>query len=205
MADILAHRGPDDAGYLFFHTGCRHARKISFALNLADEKFQHISELLPPLESRAAQHELNSHDWDLFMAHRRLAILDVSPAGHQPMSDLSKNIWLVYNGEIYNYRELRDELKACGHRFRTGTDTEVIIYAYIEWGIKCVEKLNGMFAFSLYDNFTQKLYLVRDRYGIKPLYYTFAEGTTGPWSTGILRIILINITNSGKDLYPTGC
>jgi asparagine synthase (glutamine-hydrolysing) len=179
MTDILAHRGPDDAGYLFFHTGCRHEKNVSFQINLTDDKFRHISELLPSIESKAAHKELNSHDWDLFLGHRRLAILDVSPAGHQPMSDLTKNIWLVYNGEIYNFRELRQELKERGHRFRTGTDTEVVVYAYIEWGIKCVEKFNGMFAFVLYDNFRKKVYLVRDRYGIKPLYYTVVRINNG--------------------------
>jgi asparagine synthase (glutamine-hydrolysing) len=179
MTDILAHRGPDDAGYMFVHTGCRHGSNVSFELHLTDDKFKHISELLPPIESRATQAELNSHDWDLFMGHRRLAILDVSPAGHQPMSDLTKNIWLVYNGETYNFGQLREELKAEGHRFRTETDTEVLLYAYIQWGIQCVERFNGMFAFALYDNFTKKLYLARDRYGIKPLYYAFINTKNG--------------------------
>lgn len=179
MTDILAHRGPDDAGYLFYHTGCRHERDITFALHVTDDKFKHLAELLPTIESRAAQNELNCHDWDLFMGHRRLAILDVSSAGHQPMSELSQNIWLVFNGEIYNFQEIRTELQALGHRFRTSTDTEVIIYAYAEWGIKCIHRFNGMFAFALYDNFKKKFYLVRDRYGIKPLYYTILEGNGG--------------------------
>ena len=179
MADILAHRGPDDAGYLFFHTSCRHGNEVSFNFNLTDDTFKHISELLPSIDSEAAQQKVHSHDWDLYLGHRRLAILDVSPAGHQPMSDLTGNVWLVYNGEIYNFKELREELKSCGHRFRTGTDTEVILFAYIEWGIKCVEKLNGMFALVLYDNFRKKLYLIRDRYGIKPLYYTIIRGRSG--------------------------
>lgn len=179
MTDILAHRGPDDAGHLFYHTGCRHEREISFALNVTDERFKHISELLPTIESRSVQNELNSHDWDLFLGHRRLAILDVSPAGHQPMSELSKNIWLVYNGEIYNFRELREELKKSGHRFRTGTDTEVILYSYIEWGIKCVHRFNGMFALVVYDSYQKKLFLVRDRYGIKPLYYSVVTSESG--------------------------
>lgn len=179
MADILAHRGPDDAGYLFYHTGCRHERDITFSLHVTDDKFKHLAELLPPIESRAAQGELHSHDWDLFMGHRRLAILDVSSAGHQPMSELSRNIWLVFNGEIYNFQELRAELQALGHRFRTNTDTEVIIYAYVEWGIDCVHRFNGMFAFALFDNFRKKFFLVRDRYGIKPLYYSILEGNEG--------------------------
>lgn len=179
MSDVLAHRGPDDAGYLFFHTSCRHGRNVAFHFNLTEDRFKGISQLLPAIESRAARQELDSHDWDLFLGHRRLAILDVSPAGHQPMSDLTGNYWLVYNGETYNYRELGRQLKACGHRFRSGSDAEVILYAYIEWGIECINKLNGMFAFALYDNLKKKLYLVRDRYGIKPLYYTVTLAKSG--------------------------
>ena len=177
MADSIEHRGPDDAGYLFLHTGCRHHQKISFKFNLTDTNFHHLSPLLPPIESQDAKQRLHSHDWDLFMGHRRLAILDPSPAGHQPMCDLSENVWLTFNGEIYNFKELRQTLKSKGHHFFTQTDTEVIIYAYIEWGLNCIEKFNGMFAFALYDNHKQKLYLVRDRYGIKPLYYS-VNGST---------------------------
>jgi asparagine synthase (glutamine-hydrolysing) len=95
------------------------------------------------------------------------------------MSELSRNVWIVFNGEIYNFQELRTELQALGHRFRTNTDTEVIIYAYVEWGIDCVHRFNGMFAFALFDNFRKKLFLVRDRYGIKPLYYSVLEGDQG--------------------------
>ena len=172
MADKIAHRGPDDAGYLFFHTGCRHSKNISFFFDLTDREYQSLAPLLPRFRDEYTQRELHSHDWDIFMGHRRLAILDLSPAGHQPMSDLSKNVWIVYNGEIYNYREIREELRKLGYSFRSNTDTEVIIYAYIEWGIDCIKKFNGMFAFALYDNFKKKFYLARDRYGIKPLYYT---------------------------------
>jgi asparagine synthase (glutamine-hydrolysing) len=177
MTDKLAHRGPDDAGYLFFHTGARHNKKVSFYLNLTDEKFKHINDTLPTIQSNSIQRELRRHDYDLFMGHRRLAILDLSSAGHQPMSDLSKNIWLVYNGEIYNFREIRRELEKLGHKFISNTDTEVIIYAYVEWGIDCIKRFNGMFAFALYDNFQKKFYLCRDRYGIKPVYHTITPYT----------------------------
>jgi len=189
MADKIAHRGPDDAGYLFFHTGVRHGGGVSFYHNLTDYKFKSVEDMLPIIESNSVQTELNSHDYDLYMGHRRLSILDVSRAGHQPMSDLSKNIWLAYNGEIYNFKELRVELEELGHRFRSNTDTEVIIYAYIEWGIECIERFNGMFAFSLYDNFKKKFYLVRDRYGIKPIYYHITAEKTLIYASEIKSIL----------------
>lgn len=189
MADKIAHRGPDDAGYLCFHTGARHNKKISFYQNLTDEKFKNIEDMLPSIESNSAQRELHSHDYDLYMGHRRLSILDVSYAGHQPMSDLSKNIWIAYNGEIYNFKELRIELEELGHRFKSQTDTEVIIYAYIEWGIECIKRFNGMFAFSLYDNFNKKFYLCRDRYGIKPVYYHITQDKTFIYASEIKSIL----------------
>ena len=175
MVDSITHRGPDDAGYLFFHTGCRHKRSISFHLNLGDRNFSPLSPLIPDFQDKEVQRELKRHDWDLFLGHRRLAILDLSPAGHQPMSDLSQNIWIAYNGEIYNYKEIRTELEKLGYRFKSDTDTEVVIYSYAEWGIECINKFNGMFAFALYDNFKKKFFLARDRYGIKPLYYTVVK------------------------------
>lgn len=189
MADKIAHRGPDDAGYLCFHTGARHNKKISFYQNLTDEKFKNIEDMLPTIESNSAQRELHSHDYDLYIGHRRLSILDVSYAGHQPMSDLSKNIWIAYNGEIYNFKELRIELEELGHRFKSQTDTEVIIYAYIEWGIECIKRFNGMFAFSLYDNFNKKFYLCRDRYGIKPVYYHITQDKTFIYASEIKSIL----------------
>ena len=189
MADKIAHRGPDDAGYLFVHTGVRHLNGVSFYHNLTDYQFKNIEDMLPVIESDSVQLELNSHDYDLYMGHRRLSILDVSRAGHQPMSDLSKNIWIAYNGEVYNFKELRAELEALGHRFKSGTDTEVIIYAYIEWGIECIDRFNGMFAFSLYDNFKKRFYLVRDRYGIKPLYYHITKENTLIYASEIKSIL----------------
>jgi asparagine synthase (glutamine-hydrolysing) len=189
MADKIAHRGPDDAGYLYFHTGTRHKKNISFYQNITDNKFKNLESTLPSIESTAMQRELHYHDYDLYMGHRRLSILDVSYAGHQPMSDLSKNIWISYNGEIYNFKELRSKLKKLGHKFKSNTDTEVIIYSYIEWGIDCIKKFNGMFAFSLYDNYKKKFYLCRDRYGIKPVYYHITKNKTFIYGSEIKSIL----------------
>ena len=189
MADKIAHRGPDDAGYIYFHTGSRHNKSVSFYQNSTDAQFKDIDGMLPVIESSSVQREIHDHDYDLCMGHRRLSIIDVSYAGHQPMSDLSKNIWITYNGEIYNFKELRNELVKLGHRFKSNTDTEVIIYSYIEWGINCVKKFNGMFAFSLYDNYKKKFYLARDRYGIKPVYYHITSENTLVYASEIKSIL----------------
>lgn len=105
------------------------------------------------------------------LGHRRLAIIDLSPAGHQPMISRDNQVVLSYNGEIYNFQELRSELEALGHRFRSRTDSEVVLNSWLEWGDGCVTRFNGMFAFAIWDKREQSLFLVRDRYGIKPLYY----------------------------------
>lgn len=107
------------------------------------------------------------------LGHRRLAIIDLSSAGHQPMISPDGQYAISYNGEIYNFQELRKELEALGHSFRSRTDTEVVLHAYIEWGNECLHRFNGMFAFAIWDRNKQELFLARDRYGIKPLYYTF--------------------------------
>lgn len=107
------------------------------------------------------------------LGHRRLAIIDLSPAGHQPMSTEDGNHIITYNGEVYNFQELRIELESLGYKFRSKTDTEVVLHAYVQWGVECVKRFNGMFAFAIWDRIRQELFLARDRYGIKPLYYTF--------------------------------
>jgi asparagine synthase (glutamine-hydrolysing) len=126
MADLLAHRGPDDGGVFV--------------------------------------------DGPVGLGHRRLAVIDLTEAGHQPMS-LDGQIWIVFNGEIYNFLTLRADLEGRGHRFRSKSDTEVILAAYREWGASCVAHLKGMFAFVIWDAPARTLFAVRDRIGKKPLYY----------------------------------
>lgn len=106
------------------------------------------------------------------LGHRRLAIIDLSPAGHQPIASVSQRYVMVYNGEVYNYRELRVELEALGYQFHSRTDSEVVLNAMIAWGVKALERFNGMFGLALWDRQEQTLVLARDRYGIKPLYYS---------------------------------
>lgn len=114
-----------------------------------------------------------SDGYRIGFAQRRLSILDLSMLGHQPMHSDNKRISVVYNGEIYNFQELKKEL--ADYPFRSNCDTEVIIAAYLKWGISCIERFNGMFAIALYDRETQEVYLVRDRIGKKPLYYWYED------------------------------
>ena len=115
-------------------------------------------------------------DGGVGLGHRRLAIIDLSPAGHQPMISRDAQVVLSYNGEIYNFQELRTELEALGYQFHSKTDSEVVLHAWHRWGRDCVGRFNGMFAFAVWDQRDRALYLVRDRYGIKPLYYATWEG-----------------------------
>lgn len=157
MGRILAHRGPNDEGYV-----------------AVDSKNGKCTSLTGP-ESATPGIRLDSfaEKADLFLAHRRLSVIDLSPAGHQPMSSADGKIWIVFNGEIYNYRELRSELRSLGHVFRTETDTEVVVASYVEWGEGCLDRFDGMWAFVLYDSSRTVLFGSRDRFGVKPLYYVF--------------------------------
>lgn len=110
-------------------------------------------------------------DGPVGLGFRRLSILDLSENGHQPMQSDDGSLWIIFNGEIYNYIELRDELKSFGFRFRTGTDTEVILAAYRQWGKDCLSRFNGMWAIALWDTARRELFCARDRFGVKPFYY----------------------------------
>lgn len=106
------------------------------------------------------------------LGHRRLAILDLSSAGSQPMSYANERYWMTFNGEIYNFIEIREELQHKGYTFRGNSDSEVIMAAYCEWKEKCVDRFNGMWTFAIWDRQEKSLFLSRDRFGVKPLYYT---------------------------------
>ena len=134
------------------------------------------------------------------LAHRRLAILDLSPAGNQPMSNEDGSLWITFNGEIYNFRELRTELEAHGFRFRSQSDTEVLLKAYEHWGEGCVCKLNGMFAFAVYDTNTDKLFAARDRFGIKPFYY-FHEGERLVFASEVKSILASGMVEAKPDYF----
>jgi len=111
------------------------------------------------------------------LGHRRLSIIDLSRSGHQPMVTEDKQFVITYNGEVYNFRELRTELEKQGHKFQSRSDTEVVLKSYVQWGPNCLNRFNGMFAFAIWDKSRQELFLARDRYGIKPLYYSFLGNT----------------------------
>ena len=146
MTEALHHRGPDDYGYGFCGPSGGHLWK----------------ETIPGA--------LPSHG--VAMGHRRLSIIDRSAAGRQPFVSADGRYWMVYNGEIYNYRELRKELERLGHVFRTATDTEVLLTAYAQWGRTCFSRLNGMWAVLIWDKVERTLVACRDRLGIKPLYFS---------------------------------
>ncbi|HET7463588.1 MAG TPA: asparagine synthase (glutamine-hydrolyzing) [Longimicrobium sp.] len=163
MTRAVRHRGPDDEGYVLFGGDAAPA-----PLGGPDTPADCFAAPIPyaPGPDTAAPERAYAA-----LGHRRLSILDLSPAGHQPMSAAGGRHWLVFNGEVYNYLELRDELKARGHRFTTDGDTEVVLAAYREWGAECLHHFNGMFAFALVDLERRVLFAARDRFGVKPLYY----------------------------------
>jgi len=139
-------------------------------------------------------------DDNVSLGHVRLAIIDLSPKGHQPMKyeKDGHEVWIVYNGEVYNFMELREELEKRGYTFNSNTDTEVILAAYLEWGFDCVEKFNGMWAFAIYDKTKNLLFLSRDRFGIKPLYYYY-DGQNLIFSSEIKAILKHNIERKPND------
>jgi len=132
-----------------------------------------IKSMVQTIKHRGPDFQGTYRDNSVYLGHARLSILDLSIGANQPMKSENSQYILVYNGEIYNFQSIKKNLENLGHLFKTHSDTEVVLNGFMEWGIKLFEKLNGMFAFSIYDKQAQKIYIVRDRFGIKPLYYYF--------------------------------
>jgi len=144
-------------------------------MNIPDGR-QRVERAIARLRHRGPDYSRVESRGEVHLGHARLSIIDTSEAGHQPMSDPEGRVTLVFNGEIYNYRELRERLTAAGHAFRSESDTEVLLYAYLHYGLEFLHELNGFFAFALYDHRSAELLLARDRMGIKPLYYSLVDG-----------------------------
>jgi len=164
MSVILRHRGPDDEGFSIIN---RSGQTKLFRGEDTISEFsglKHIGEVADQREDV------------LGLIHRRLSILDLSSAGHQPMSYAAGRYQIIFNGEVYNFKELRTELISAGYQFVSDSDTEVVMASYDKWGKDCVQKFVGMWAFVLYDTSKKQLFLSRDRFGIKPLYYSTQSG-----------------------------
>tara|TARA_Y100000589_G_scaffold140070_1_gene133789 strand:- start:6811 stop:8712 length:1902 start_codon:yes stop_codon:yes gene_type:complete len=159
MNALIQHRGPDDEGMVVFN------EKEAFPK--ASPKSVDREDGINYLEY-ADQHPSDIHG---FFGHQRLSILDLSAMGHEPLADETGNYWLTYNGELYNYLEIKQELKESGVVFRSNTDAEVVLKAYILWGKECLSRFNGMWAFAIYNVKNQELFASRDRFGVKPFYY----------------------------------
>jgi len=170
MTDILWHRGPDDEGFALFGRN-----PLQLSVFGGEDTPVQAYELDMPYAPQGLVPDLIPEGTELALGHRRLSIIDPTPAGHQPMCSPDRRYWIVYNGEIYNYQELQLELETYGYRFTSKSDTEVLLAAYAHWGRDCLHHLNGMWAFIIYDAHEQKLFISRDRFGVKPLYYWFSS------------------------------
>lgn len=171
MTDLIRHRGPDDEGFALFQEPSAMPRVCGGA-DTPDDAYR-AAIAYAPKETLCS---LSDYPVTLALGHRRLSIVDLSPLGHQPLSSADGRYWIVFNGEVYNHVELRAELEKIGYQFRSHSDTEVIIAAYDCWGEECLNRFNGMWAFVLHDRQTRKVFLARDRFGEKPLYW-WSDGT----------------------------
>lgn len=165
MSRVLRHRGPDDEGFLAFREGTVVRLSGRDTPEAVMRRHSHVDGPMVPL---GPEQRFDSNTWSI--GHRRLAILDLSESGHQPMSIEGQGLWIAFNGEVYNFVELRQELASDGFRFATGTDTEVVLAAYAKWGTACFSRMRGMWAVAIIDLRASEVVLCRDAYGIKPLY-----------------------------------
>ena len=175
MCDTIAHRGPDDAGYVFFRPRQGDGKAGGYYSCFTEPQFHVRNQHIAPFGGDYFIQETQKLHYLLGMGHRRLAILDLSVKGHQPMPTPDRRYWISFNGEIYNFPELRSQLRSLGYQFYSDTDTEVILYLWEEFGVQCLDSLNGSFALAVYDMQENVLTLARDRYGSRPLYYYHNE------------------------------
>ena len=153
----------------------------------AAEQAGRVGAMLQAIAHRGPDNEGLWNDGDVALGHRRLSIIDTSASGNQPMVSASERFVLVYNGEIYNYLELRQELAATGIRFTSDSDSEVLLAAFEAWGERCVQRFNGMWAFVIWDRQARRLFASRDRFGEKPFYYVVRDG--GFWFASEIKAL----------------
>ena len=168
MANLINHRGPDDEGYLLVSSNLDLI--TAGGGNTPSEVWTSKTEYYPESDIRYESDKLST----MAFGHKRLSILDLSPAGHQPMSYLNRRYWIAFNGEIYNYQEIKHELEISGCHFNTKSDTETVLAAFSQWGEAALDRFVGMWAFVIFDRERDEIFMARDRYGIKPLYYYFS-------------------------------
>ncbi len=210
MNDIAQHRGPDDEGFLLVNSKSGLVQSL-----LGKQSDVQLNARYPQIGN------FQNHTYNLAIAFRRLAIVDLSIAGHQPMSDETGQYWMTFNGEIYNYLEIRKELESVGYKFSSQSDSEVLLKAYMHWGEECVTRCIGMFAIVIWDGVKRQLFGARDRFGVKPFnYYIDAEKFI--WSSEekqiiasglipflahkntIQRFFSINQSHDGEDTFIEG-
>lgn len=186
MNELINHRGPDGEGFIFLTPDQR--------IITAGGKTTSSEVWKSQTDYRPNRNIIDSLEQLSLMAfgHKRLSILDLSPTGHQPMCYGNGRYWIVFNGEIYNYKEINLELEKLGHRFTTKSDTETVLAAYSEWKEACLDRFAGMWAFAIYDQIANEIFMARDRYGIKPLYYYFSPEGDFYFASEIKQFIAVN-------------
>lgn len=176
MTDVVSYRGPDDEGALVVN-----GKKEAIPFKRSDE--------LNP----------DKRQGKVLLGHRRLSIIDLSAEGHQPMTYADSGLWITYNGELYNYIELKEELITYGYIFKTQSDTEVLLAAYHKWGEECLKKFNGMWSFAILDIKNEVLFCSTDQFSIKPFYY-FKDGMGFYFSSEIKQLLQLPWIKKDIDL-----
>lgn len=199
MTSLVRHRGPDDEGYVFFATE-QNGKLVAGGKDTPKQ----VNEAQHRYSPKHNVEAISEQDFDVALGHRRLSILDLSSAGHQPMCSDNEQLWITYNGEVYNYLEIRKQLESLGYQFNTETDTEVILKAYQAWGLESFNHLNGMFAFVIFDRKKSTVIAVRDRFGVKPLYYWLSPNGTIAFASEIKQFTALTDWNpkiNGQRVY----